>query len=82
MEYDDEDFFDPDDLAELTQTFDALVHEAETGFIMEFMVSEMSARELVKQWLKATLGDKRAQKFCFREYSKIMEHLLKALQEP
>jgi|DEB19_MinimDraft_3_1074340.scaffolds.fasta_scaffold01824_3 hypothetical protein len=73
--------FDPDDIEELNATFDALIHDAEAGFTIEFICSRMGAKDLVRTWLKAAMGDQKAMKSCFKEYSKIMEHLIIALKE-
>jgi len=72
--------FDPDDMSELEGIFAQIIADNEDGFIIEFGISVLSAKELVNLWQKANLGSRSAQKSSWMEYSKIMAELKKALE--
>ena len=72
--------FDPDDMSELEGIFAQIIADNEDGFIIEFGISVLSAKELVNLWQKANLWSRSAQKSSWMEYSKIMAELKKALE--
>lgn len=72
--------FDPDDMSELEGIFAQIIADNEDGFIVEFGISVLSAKELINLWNKANLGSRAAQKASWMEYSKIMGELKKALE--
>ena len=76
----DESMFDPEDMTELEGIFTQMIADNEDGFIVEFGISILSAKELVNLWNKANMGSRAAQKASWMEYSKIMGELKKALE--
>lgn len=73
--------FDPDDIADLEETLNAVIRDSEEGYAMELMFSRADGREMVKAWVKAMMGDPLALIECFRNYSLIMEEVRTALAE-
>ncbi len=73
--------FDPDDVTELEGIFAEMIADNEDGFIMEFGISKLAAKELIMLWKEASLGIKSAQVASWVEYSKIINELRKALGE-
>lgn len=73
--------FDPDDVTELSGIFAEMIADNEDGFIMEFGISKLAAKELIMLWKEASLGIKSAQVASWVEYSKIINELRKALGE-
>lgn len=71
--------FDPDDMSELEGIFAQMIEDNETGFVMEFVISKLAAKELVESWMKASIGDPIALAISLHEYGKIMAELLHAL---
>ena len=71
--------FNPDDLSELEGIFAQMIEDNETGFVMEFIISKLAAKELVELWLEACLGDGSALALSLKEYGKIMAELAEAL---
>lgn len=67
--------FDPDDITELEGIFAQMISDNEDGFVMEFVISKLSAKELVSLWHECQLGNKSALRQCLIEYGKIMEEL-------
>jgi len=74
--------FDPDDLTELEGIFAQMIEDNETGFVMEFIISKLAAKELVEAWMLANMGDPIGLANSLHEYAKIMEELIRALGEP
>jgi hypothetical protein len=73
--------FDPDDMEELQGIFAEMIADNEDGYIMEFAISKLAAKELVRLWKEASMGVKQAQNISWTEYSKIIAELRKALEE-
>lgn len=73
--------FDPDDITELSGIFAEMIADNEDGFIMEFGISRLAAKEVVDMWVKASKGNKSAQAASWLEYSKIVSQLAEALEE-
>jgi hypothetical protein len=73
--------FDPDDITELEGIFAQMIEDNETGYVMEFVISKLAAKELVEAWMKASIGDPIALAVSLHEYGKIMSELLHALND-
>jgi hypothetical protein len=73
--------FDPDDVTELEGIFAQMIEDNETGFVMEFVISKLAAKELVEAWLLACMGDPIGLANSLHEYSKIMDELIRSLEE-
>jgi hypothetical protein len=71
--------FDPDDMSELEGIFAEMISDNEDGFLMEFGISRLAAKELVDLWYKSVSGDKEAQVASWAEYTKIIIQLKEAL---
>jgi hypothetical protein len=76
-----ESWFDPEDMSELSGIFAEMIADNEDGFIMEFGISRLAAKELVDLWKQASLGIKSAQVASWAEYTKIINQVKKALNE-
>jgi len=74
------DDFNPDDVAEIENTLEAIVKDSEEGYMMELVFSRADAREMIETWVKAMLGDVYAMADCFRNYSLIMQEVKEALE--
>jgi hypothetical protein len=71
--------FDPDDMTELEGIFAEMISDNEDGFVMEFGISRLAAKELVDLWYQSVSGDKAAQLSSWAEYTKIVMQLKLAL---
>jgi hypothetical protein len=78
---DEENGLDPDDLTELQGIFAQMIEDNEVGFVMEFVISRLAAKELVEQWVLACMGDPIGLAGSLHEYAKIMIELSAALEE-
>ena len=74
--------FNPDDMSELEGIFAQMIEDNETGFVMEFIISKLAAKELVELWIQARHGDKSALALSLQEYGKIITELAQALEDP
>lgn len=72
--------FDPEDITELSGIFAEMIADNEDGFIMEFGISRLAAKELVDLWKQASMGIKSAQVASWAEYTKIINQVKKALR--
>ena len=77
----EENGLDPDDITELQGIFAQMIEDNETGFVMEFVVSKLAAKEIVEQWVLACMGDPIGLANSLHEYAKIMIELSDALNE-
>ena len=73
------DGFDPDDMYELEGIFTEIVSDNEDGFVMEFIISVLAAKELIDLWELAQDGNAEAHYLCMEEYGKIVSHLEEAI---
>ena len=71
--------FDPDDMDELEGLFTGIILDNEVGFVMEFVISVLAAKELIDLWEEAELGDYDAQQASWQEYTKIIMKLEDAI---
>ena len=71
--------FDPDDIYELEGIFGQIVEDNETGYLMEFSISKLAAKELLDIWNNAMFGDPTSIRICLDEYGKIMTELEEAI---
>jgi len=71
--------FNPDDMSELEGIFAQMIEDNETGFVMEFIISKLAAKELVEIWVQACHGNASSLALSLREYGKIMAELAEAL---
>lgn len=74
--------FDPEDVTELEGIFAQMIEDNETGFVMEFVISRLAAKELVECWALACLGDAVGLSASLHEYGKIVRELEDALNDP
>lgn len=74
------DDLNPDDMSELEGIFAQMIEDNETGFVMEFVISKLAAKELVEAWTEAGDGDVDALWLCLHEYGKIMTEIRYALE--
>ncbi len=71
--------FDPDDMTELEGIFAQMIADNEEGYVMEFIISKLAAKELVAIWQNAMFGDPTSIQMCLVEYGKIMDELEAAI---
>lgn len=71
--------FNSDDISELDGIFTNIIEDDSKGFVMEFIISVLAAKELTQLYVEASLGNEVAQQKCWHEYSKIIAELTKAL---
>ena len=64
--------FNPEDMSELQGIFAQMIYDNENGFIVEFCVSRLAAKELVEAWQDACYGDPNGLAISMHEYAKIM----------
>ncbi|CAB4151128.1 hypothetical protein UFOVP582_2 [uncultured Caudovirales phage] len=69
------DDFDPDDISEIEDIFTQIISDNEDGFVMEFGISVLAAKELIDLWTKANNGSRMARIKSWNEYSKIIREL-------
>ena len=75
----DDDDFNPDDMSELEGIFTNMIADNESGFVMEFIISKLAAKELVSEWIKACHGDAKSLNMSLHEYAKIIAEIERAL---
>jgi hypothetical protein len=71
--------FDSKDISELEGIFTSIIKDDQDGFVIEFLISVLAAKELVELYLRAQRGDVIAKEKCWYEYSKIIAELTQAL---
>ncbi len=76
------DELNPDDMSELEGIFAQMIEDNETGFVMEFIISKLAAKELVQAWTDAKNGNSDAFFLSLQEYNKIVTELAQALDDP
>jgi len=77
----DDNDFNPDDMSELEGIFANMISDNESGFVMEFIISKLAAKELVHEWIKACYGDAKSLNISLHEYAKIIAEIERALVE-
>lgn len=75
------DDLNPDDMSELEGIFAQMIEDNETGFVMEFIISRLAAKELVEAWTESEDGNDEAMYLCLHEYGKIMREIQDALND-
>lgn len=73
--------FNPSDMDELNKKFDQIIRDTENGYCVEFHLTRLAARDMVKEWMQALLGDKEAYKSCMDNYDYIMSCIMEELQK-
>jgi len=76
-----DDDLNPEDMTELEGIFAQMIEDNETGFVMEFIISRLAAKELDEAWTNAQDGNVHALYLCLNEYDKIMNEIRYALNE-
>jgi len=71
--------FDPNDMEEMSTMFAKIISDSDQGYVMEFSISRLQAKDLMSMWTKACLGDPISTAQCLIEYGKIMLELQYAL---
>ena len=84
-QYDPEDLnklmglFQPEDINEMDGAFTSIIKDNNDGFVVEFAISVLAAKELVELYLEALQGNAKAQEKFWHEYAKIIAELTQAL---
>ena len=84
-QYDPEDLnklmglFQPEDINEMDGAFTSIIKDNNDGFVVEFVISVLAAKELVELYFQALQGNAKAQEKCWHEYAKIIAELTQAL---
>lgn len=71
--------FDPNDVYELEGIFTEIVSDSQGGFVLEFIISVLAAKELIDLWELAQDGNAEAHYLCMEEYGKIVKKLEEAI---
>lgn len=71
--------FQPEDINEMDGAFTSIIKDNNDGFVVEFAISVLAAKELVELYLEALQGNAKAQEKCWHEYAKIIAELTQAL---
>jgi hypothetical protein len=86
-QYDPEDLnklmglFQPEDINEIDGAFTSIIKDNNDGFVVEFVISVLAAKELVNEWIKACYGDAKSLNISLHEYAKIIAEIERALVE-
>lgn len=75
-----EEEFNPDDIAYLDKKFAKIVKDTQEGYTIELQVSRLGAKDLVKDWVKAMMGNRAALNSCMKNYSHIINELMAELE--
>lgn len=75
------DNFDPSDMEELDKKFDQIIKDTENGYVVEFHMTRLAARDMVKEWMQALLGDPVAAENCLQNYSYIVTCIMDELKK-
>lgn len=73
--------FNPDDMEDMDKRFDQIIRDTENGYCVEFHLTRLAARDMVKEWMQALLGDQEAAKGCMQTYSYIASCIMEELQK-
>jgi hypothetical protein len=68
-------------MTELSGIFAEMISDNEDGFVMEFGISRLNAKELIDTWYNAEQGDYEAMAASWTEYTKIIRQLEDAINE-
>jgi hypothetical protein len=66
-------------MEEMSTMFAKIISDSDQGYVMEFSISRLQAKDLMSMWTKACLGDPISTAQCLIEYGKIMLELQYAL---
>lgn len=75
-----EEEFSPDDIAYLEKKFAKIYKDTYEGYTIELQVSRLGAKEIVKDWVAAMMGNRQAINACMKNYSHIISELLAELE--
>lgn len=73
--------FNPDDMREMNKKFEQIIRDSDRGYCVELHLTVLAARDMVKEWVQAIMGDEEAIKNCASNYSYIMTQIMEALQQ-
>ena len=76
----DENFL-PDDISELEAAFARVDKEEANGYRMEFIISDLTADDMIEEWSAAIGGDKYMMRRCWDRYTYIIRQLIDAVNE-
>ena len=76
-----DDNFDPYDMEELNKKFDQIIRDTENGYVIEFHMSRLAAREMVEEWVQAILGVPESTRRCMENYSYIVTCIMDELKK-
>lgn len=76
-----DDEFYPEDIRELEEIFATIEKEEANGFRMEFIISDMTADDMIAEWSAATSGDKYMMRRCWDRYTYIIRNLIDAVSD-
>ena len=71
--------FDPEDISELDGIFMSMIADNDNGYLMEFGISVLAAKELIELWEQAESGNFIARIKSWGEYTKIINELQKVV---
>lgn len=75
------DQFDPDDITELEEKFESIIKDSEIGYVVELHMTRFAAKELVKVWINALMGDEDAVIESLGHYAYMISEVMEALKE-
>lgn len=75
-----EEEFNPSDVNEIDSRFEQIIRDTENGYCVEFHITRLAARDMVKEWMEALLGDTDSAKACMQNYSYIVTCIMEELQ--
>ena len=72
--------FSPEDIKELDNLFARISQDAYEGYAVEFHITRLGAKDMVKEWLKALEGNPDALFAAMENYAYIVEEIQQALE--
>lgn len=73
-------FIDPEDMDELSNTYYQMMRDNDKGYVLEFSISRLQAKDMMKIWTLACIGESESINQCLVEFGKIMLELNYALE--
>lgn len=73
--------FNPADMEELNKKFDQIIRDTENGYIVEFHITRLAAREMAEEWLEAVLGVEESAKACMQNYGYIVTCIMDEMKK-
>lgn len=73
--------FNPIDMEELGKRFDQIIKDNGKGYVVEFHISTLAARDMIREWLQHVLGDPDATYECLQNYGYIVTQILEQMEK-